>query len=427
MANLILSYIMKKIFIAGSIILNLALIVILAITLNKLWQQEKTLEDTRGELEQTKDQINNITLENQRLLARLSELNKELSAVKDSLATAQQPLATTKDITPPGESKAGKFLEALVSGASVDERVRKMRELGKMLAKTMKAQRGETEFTPEMMRQMGEMMKLMSEFGPEMEAMMKNREDILLLPETREFIVNMLAGMLEESGKPLSQGQITQFESALTRLAEFDKNIAQGAQTPTEKAIARLQNADVLNALNKELLTIFTEEQQEVLSQGDMDIRGELLSPKLTNVGSTVLENFKNPNEVSKYVLDDWSKSVGASAEQKDSLKPVAEAYTKDYTELRQRMETTYDKNIMDYYLERNKPAETTKQGEYYRERDKLFQTNPDYSRAKTAMDIEFLKLRSNYHKQVAETVGSEKGAGFLKSEPYIYHFPNVE
>jgi uncharacterized protein (UPF0333 family) len=146
-------------------------------------------------------------------------------------------------------------------------------------------------------------------------------------------------------------------------------------------------------------------------------------------VRSTTLENFKDQNEVSKYVLDNWAKTVQASPEQKNSLKPIAEQYIKDYTELRKKMETTYDKNIMDYYLERNKPKDMTKEQEYYRERDKLFQTNSDYGRAKISMDIELLKLRNNYNKQVAETVGSEteKGAEFLNREPYIVHYPNVE
>jgi hypothetical protein len=182
-------------------------------------------------------------------------------------------------------------------------------------------------------------------------------------------------------------------------------------------------------------LSVFTEEQKEAMKllSGEngagqiMNIQPELMLHDITNVNSTILENFKDQNETSKYVLDNWSRSLSASAEQKDVLKPIAEQYIKSYAQLRKTMETTYDKNIVDYYLERNKPADATKLPEYYRERENLFQTDPGYSKTKTAMDIEFWKLRSSYHKQAAQAVGPEKAADFLNGQAIIVHYPNLE
>ncbi|MFH1232077.1 MAG: hypothetical protein V1709_11350 [Planctomycetota bacterium] len=435
---------MKKVFLIGSIVLNLAFIVVLAITFNKFWQKEKTFRNTKDELQQTKNQIDSITSENKQLMAKVSNLNSELLLIKNSLSTASQVSATATEppitATAPTKSQTEKFLEALSTGTSVDERILKMKKIGKISVQMAKAQKGKKgeddsiDFTPEMIGQMGEMMKIMSELGPEMEAMMKNDDNILLLPETRQFAVNLLAGMLEELGKPLSQEQMTQYESALTRLAEFDKKITQGAQNSTEEIIARLQNIEAINSITKEL-SIFTEEQKKALAEisGDDNIGMDMGIPlddfasQITTVWSFSNENIKDQSEASKYILDDWLGHTKASAEQKDNLKPIAEQYVKDYTDLKKRMETTYDKNIMDYYLGKNKPTDTAKQGEYYIEREKLFQTNSDYGKAKTSLDIEFLKLCNNYYKQVATTVGSEKGAKILNREPQIVHFPNVE
>lgn len=435
----------KNVFLIVSGIV-IVFVVILGITLNKIWQKEKALEDAKEELQHTKNQINNTTLENKQLLAKVSSLNNELLSIKNMLSTAQKQSTETQkpneediSVTQSTKSKAEEFLEALSSGTSVDERVLKMKKFGKVIAQMTKTPDIDMNLMndPEIRNPLMEVVNLI--FGLEI-----NVDEIsVLLPEIRPFLLNILSGMLEESGKqPLSKEQIMQYESVFTRMAELDKKITQGMQTHIEKTIARLQNAETFNS--KELSTILTEEQKEVLEKISKTLDDNnlyivyinglnlsspqtVLSPQLTNVESDIQYDFKDQNKTSQQVLNNWAKELHASPEQKNSLKPITEQYIKDYTELRKRMETTYDKNIMDYYLERNKPEDEDKQEEYYRERKKLFQTNPDYDRAKTSLDLKFLELHYNYLKQVSETVGHEKGAKILNGPPAIVHYPNVE
>jgi uncharacterized protein YoxC len=424
----------KNVFLILSGIVNVILIIILAITLSKLWQTQDNLKTANFELQQTKNQINNIISENKQLLSKASEFDKELISVKNKLANTQKQLAEpeanehlSSNISSPLKSIAEQFMEALSTGQSMDVKASKAREFGKLCVKRNKTLvNGGSISDQEILREYSEMLKLIADIGLKEEM----RNDLLLLtkPETRQLLTNVVAGMFEELGKPMSKSQITQYEATLDKIGEISRKITNENQTPTERMIAYLQNSDTITPLIAELSAIFTSEQKEVgekTSTVFADIK-DFISSQANGVGSSVNVDVRDKNELSKYVLNSWSNSVGASPELKNSLKPIAEQYVKDYVSLRKNMELAYDKNIMDYYLERNKPDDATKEDEYYREREKIFQTNPDYIKAKIALDIEFLQLRNRYYKEVAKTVGDEKNAIFINSFPHIYHYPNV-
>jgi hypothetical protein len=90
-------------------------------------------------------------------------------------------------------------------------------------------------------------------------------------------------------------------------------------------------------------------------------------------------------------------------------------------------MESLYDKNLMDYYLQRNQPKDEDKIAAYYSEREKLFQTNPEYKKAKVSMDIEFLQLLNKYNKEIIRITGLDKTTNVFTNNSVISHFPNIE
>ncbi|MFH1230383.1 MAG: hypothetical protein V1709_02685, partial [Planctomycetota bacterium] len=428
---------MKKVFLIGSIIFNLVLIILLvviALPLTKLLQKDNDskaeLQQTMISLENARKQINNLEIENKRLAGNLSALEKELISAKASLTVIQKEKDISFNQSPP--SIANQFKDALLTGQSMDEKAVKARELGKMFVKMYSpSQNRQATSRADMSRQYAEVLKLMADLGLS-EKTWSGADDYFSLlnsPEELTVCSNILAGIFDESGQPMNNEQITQCQSIFAKLGNLNKQITNENQTLTEKAIARLQNTDIINSISQELSGIFTSEQKESFGKNPIDGVPNILDldSNLLNIRSIPLSQFKNQNEASQYVLENLSGMVNASDEEKTNIKPIAEQYISDYTTLRKNMELSYDKNLMDYYLQRNKPNDQNKISEYYLEREKLFQTNPDYKKAKIALDIEFLQVRNKYFKDIAKTVSTEKAAALINSPPVIVHYSGIE
>jgi hypothetical protein len=415
---------MKTVFLIGSIILNLVFIVILALLLTKLPQKDNyskaESQQTILSLESAKKQINNLETENKHLAEQILALNRQLTSLKTSLTSSPKELADNQ----PSTSLANKFKEAILTGQSLDEKAVKAREYGKILIKMTEG--GESISEEEMGSQWAELMKLTAELGLGF-SKPGDFSSLLNKPESTKLIANMLAGIFEAIKQPLSNEQITQYQTVFARLVDLNKKITNENQNPTEKTIAHLQNADAINSISKELSEIFTPEQNEAIgkTKGPYGMMLEITS-QLTNIESYIRGDFKNQNEASQYLLN-WTMGASASDEVKNNLKPIAEQYIKDYVALKKNMELLYDKNLMDYYLQRNQPNDQKKLQEYYLEREKIFQTNTAYKNAKIALDIEFLQLQNKYQKEILKIEGLKKSAPFIAEQPCIYHFPNIE
>jgi hypothetical protein len=427
---------MKTVILIISIFVSVALIVVLTITLNNYWTTKNEFDKIKSEhqknmllLENAKKQIIRFDAEKRQLAERIKELENELISAKSKLTSVQKDKDIAFSQSP--NSISNQFKEALLTGQSIDEKIVKSRELGKMFVKMYSASKSNQSISSaEMSRQYAEVVKLMSDLGLN-NAWWETNDYFSLLnnPEGIKVCANILAGIFDGSGQPMSDEQINRCELAFAKLNDFDKKITNENQNMMEKAIVRLQNADFINSLSQELSGIFTPEQRESFKNNSISGVPDILNldSDLLGIRSTPLSQFKNQNDASQYVLDNWSTNVNASDEIRNNLKPVAEQYVKDYVTLKKNMELLYDKNIMDYYLQRNLPTDRQKLQSYYSERENLFQTNSEYKKAKTALDIEFLQLRSKYHKEVVRVAGPEKAASFVNGAPYLYHYPNIE
>ncbi|MFH1231589.1 MAG: hypothetical protein V1709_08860 [Planctomycetota bacterium] len=140
----------------------------------------------------------------------------------------------------------------------------------------------------------------------------------------------------------------------------------------------------------------------------------------------------KESNKVIEALQKGWADFVKPSSEEeKNMIKSVTEQYVGGYVILKKTMESTYSKDIMDYYFERNKPTDKTKPDEYEkykRARETLFQTDPIYKQTKTDLDIKFLQLRNNSLKELSSKIGEEKANRLINREPVVItHFPYLE
>jgi hypothetical protein len=246
------------------------------------------------------------------LRKRLHHWNKKLISTKiSSKANHKEITEIKKD---PTKSIDNQFKEALLTGQSIDQKTVKARELGKIFAKMYASSKDNKAISSEeMLRASAEMLKLMADLGFYNEIDKENNNfTVKLTPDDTEntkISINMMVGMFEAMGCPMSNEQIDKYQTTLTKLADFEKKITNDNQNTIEKAIALLQNNDIIESLSSESLKIFTPEQMEVF-KNDSAVTGNnmFFSPTSTMVGieSQTIDNLKSQNEASQYVLDSW-------------------------------------------------------------------------------------------------------------------------
>jgi hypothetical protein len=398
------------------------------------------MKDTETELQETKNRLIKLEAENKDLSARLADNNKELSALK--IKMADFPKQSVEVIQPSSEkrnptdtkSKSQEFLEALTkSGQSADERTLKLQKLGKLMVKMIKAQKARGgKPSQEDMQMMSEAMRSMSELMTDPIIMeftsidqSGNEFELVANPAMRKILSNFITGVFEGLEQPLSKSQVEEYENGLARLAGIntgDKN-----KTNIENAIQYLQNAGAIESEMKRLESIFSPEQIEALDkmkEGTKNVDIDII-PKIGQSYTINNNPVSNTGMAVETVLSDWASAKPGLKEQNDILKPLAEQYIRDYTDLRKKSEMIYDKNIMDLYLERNAPADRNTQ--WYNDRAKTFATDSSYKNAKTALDLEFLQLKNQYDKEVTKIIGPEKSDKFNNRPICLNHFPNIE
>ncbi|MFH1230583.1 MAG: hypothetical protein V1709_03710 [Planctomycetota bacterium] len=422
---------------------NVFIVVILAgllISLSLVVISKINIKATETELQETKNRLIKLESENKNLSARLADNDKELSAFKIKMAGF--PKQSVEVIQPPSEkrnpidtkSKSQEFLEALTkSGQSTDERALKLQKLGKLMVKMSKAQKAqggkpskeEMQMMSEVMRSMSELMTdpIIMEFASIDQS--GNEFELVANPAMREILSNFIIGVFEGLEQPLSKSQVEEYKNGLARLAGI--NVDDKNKTKIENAIQYLQNAGTIESEMKRLESIFSPEQKEAMNkmkEGSKNVNIDII-PEISQPYTINNNPVSNTGIAVETVLSDWANATPELKEQNDTLKPLAEQYLRDYTDLRKKSEMMYDKNIMDLYFERNAPADRNTQ--WYNDRAKTFATDSSYKNAKTALDLEFLQLKNQYDKEVTKIIGSEKSDKFNNRPICINHFPNIE
>jgi hypothetical protein len=421
---------MRKVFLISSIIIGIAVLVAAFLALNK-YAQVETQKKAELELQQAKLQIGQLESEKKQLLSRISDNEKEMLLFKDKLGHIQKQLDSTIEqltgLKTPLDPKVNN------SGESMNDTVLKAQKLGKSLAKMMKTWPPDNAKgpTPEQAKATGELMTMMGELNL-MDIMMMDKGisvlSVFTKPEINRILPNMVAGLLEELGQPMSKMQMEQFEGVITKMSKLTGKVIFTVenQTDTEKTIAYLEHIEDFKPLSQELKDIFTREQKE----SKPDAFKSAMSDELPFLEMSEVEI---PSDISKV-----DKSVAAnqifrqwetpSPERNANIKMIIEQYLSEYTDLRKTLESCYDKDIMDYYYERNAPAGGSRI-QYNQERNKLFKTNSRYGNAKAALDLDFLRLQGKFEKELARLAGSDKtnNPAFQYRTTTIHHYPNVE
>jgi hypothetical protein len=426
---------MKTVLLIASLFFNLVFVVTLIIMGSSLLQKDKYVKSERQQAmivaENAQGQMAALEASKKELAGRIALLEKERVSLSATTSMLEKELAEVRNSVssqkPVLSSMNAQLEEFVLTGQSVDRNVLKATELGRLYIKMNRLSQGQAapEQEKEIRRQWAEMIKLMDELGNNQPG---NFAAHLNNPEEIKLSTDVIAGMFEELGQPMSDDQLAQYQAILVRLSGLKQSITDDSQNPNEKAIAYLQNADTLKAIASELAEIFTPDQKSAIAKTGMaGMIDNTNMVRVPNLESTSLIQLKNMYETHQYILDNWSRAVQATEEDKNSLNPIIDGYVQAYTGLRRQVEANHDKTFMDYYLQRNQPTDQNKMAAYYQERERVFQSNPDYQKAKIALDLEFLQVRNKYHKQIIQTLGAEKAATFVNEQPYIYHFPNIE
>ena len=417
----------KKVIFVASLVLNVILVVLIAICSSNLYSIWNTLNSAKTERNNNKTNYDAVESENKKLLAKMASLEQQVALLQNELASAQRKSASTEDnapATPETVSGSAHTSESSYgTGQLADARLTKARQLGKILALIDPEQMESGAPSPEALRQLSEVLKIMAELEmPIMERHSPNK-NFLVKPELRQLLTNVLIGALEELKAPLSTAQISQYERALEKLSEVANKIAPQQATPTERLIARLQNSDVIQSVNKEFRDVFTDEQRRLLESETLREPFDLTPELYGSYVNASIRDFNEQVKASDYILQQWAGAISTSEADKEILRPIAEQYLRDYIVLRNTMEGVYGKGVMDVYLSRNKPSkeDKAKQTEYA-----VALASSDYNNAKNAMDIEFLQLINRYHKEISSRLGSDKAYPLIKRVPKMIHFPNV-
>jgi len=90
---------MKKVLLISSVVLNLALIVIVLITLNKLGHREEIPENTGPELSQIKSQLSEVASKNKQLADKISNYEEKFASLKTQVSVAQKQSPETEKQT----------------------------------------------------------------------------------------------------------------------------------------------------------------------------------------------------------------------------------------------------------------------------------------------------------------------------------------
>lgn len=421
---------MKKILIVISIVFNLLLLAGLGWAWNAIRDARNQLDESDLALtELNRSWVGQLDLlESERL-----KLNQNSDALAVELANARTELEKVRRQMSAGSSApslSGHSAQKPESnGSALDPKINRARSAGRSLAIIGRLSLDpKKRVGPEMIKLGSEMMGMLSELGLDPFGS-NDRISVLYDPVTRQLIANIMIGVFEEFGKPLSPEQAARYEETLARFAQLDQYITRDSLDPMGKAIARLENYDQVNTLMNDLSLVFSDEQRSVV---DQTVIKEMLRPNLTNIQSVGNEKVKEQAEAGRFVLESWTSQFDPESsppEMREALKPVAEQYVSDYAALKKKVESSYDPALMDYYFQRNRPAERAGIRNYYTEREQYFSDNPANARAKAQLDLEFLKVRRTYQQQAAKIAGEQNSEymNFPGQPTFLYHFPNLE
>jgi hypothetical protein len=417
---------MRKTFIVISIAANLVLLAGLIMAWTAIRNARHNLSQSEAGLKELnrswQSHLDALDADRLKLNEQVSIMAVELAAARAAMEKTQRQLSAGSS----AHSAISKDAAEPVSGAQL--KLNRAKEIGRHLAAIGKLSKDPKKINgPEMFRRGTEMMTMFSELG--MDPMGFRGGDawgVLYDPITRQLIANIMVGVFEEFGQPLSPDQTARYEGMLARFAEFDQSITKDCRNSMEKSIARLANYDTVSSMMADLSLVFSDEQRAAI---DQTVIRELVRPNPFNVSSVSNEQIKDRAQASRFVLDSWTGQFDKDSppEMRESLRPIAEQYVKDYTVLKNNLVSTNDPVLMDYYLQRNKPVERNKMGAYYQEREKFFASSPANARVKASLDIEFLKIRNSYQQKVARAAGTDTLDSWSNNIPVVFHFPNLE
>ncbi|MFA5795469.1 MAG: hypothetical protein WC980_10450 [Candidatus Brocadiia bacterium] len=450
----------KNILLALSIIANIALIIMLVPSSTDIAKKgdanaERNLAES---IDSYKKELVQLKLAKEDLSRQVAVLKSEVTLRNSSRVSG----TSTSNITlisgqlVEGGSSASSAPESVTKTA---ERAIKMQELGRLLARlnTLTPQLGRGRGSdPERMKLTGEMMKIMGELEIEDFNRLVFSGDLGIMsnPDNRKLFVNVAIGLFEQMGKPMTPEQVARYESTLDQLAGLDKSITNDSQNATERMIARLQNANAINAILTEMTGIFTPDQVAVVQGNNMGggrngpdrsifpSQMDMLKP---SAQSMTVSNTKERTSAADQITNRWARDAAS----REAIKPLANQYISDYALLKKSLESSYGKETMDYYLERNRSTGAGggrgSQQTYNQTKDSYIQSNPGYEAAKVAMDIQFLQLQNKYQKEAAKvtsaitTTAQPSGSAVPASAPggpmggrgggraVVMHFPNLD
>ena len=248
-------------------------------------------------------------------------------------------------------------------------------------------------------------------------------------PDLRLFSTNIMVGIFEGLGQPMDQEQIRRYKAQIDSMFKTIERVVRGDRNPIEQIIAGLQNQGLIDSEKRKLEDIITEEQKAVY-QGKTGEKftGELYIPFMPPASYQGYD-FKDRNQAINFIVDEWASVLkDKPSELKAVIRPVAEKYISDYIELRKTKESIYDKDIMNYYLERDKPDETNKaESMEYDIKYYGVSRKSDYIKTERMLNLEFLLLLDKYHKEASKLISREDAVRLMNIEPKISHFPNLD
>jgi hypothetical protein len=249
--------------------------------------------------------------------------------------------------------------------------------------------------SPELTSFFGELMKAIGELAKSYNVSI---DDVMDLPEVAK---EMSKAFYEEAGIKLDETQLKKFDEMFSKELDIKPEM-----TVLER---RINTSNHYRELRAQLDALLRPEQKDLLEKETGTTGGSLRF-------SFGLKSYQGPpGKLVNDILNKWSKDLRLKDYEKDSIRPSAENYVREYKRLTDSLYQTYGSEIMDTYL--RPPFLDSDKPESIKRRREI-QRSSEYRKASEEIQLKYYELGLETESLLMKTLGEEKKEHFRKISP---------